>query len=637
MRMRGRFSFYYIAGVLIFFLGLQMMFYPDNAGNQELSYNDFLKKVKHGEVERALIFSDRIIGQFKIKEDSASHVLTEAPSTPWRLRIPSIEDQVDRQFIVSRIPEFDDKELVSLLLNSGVEFRGRFENNSIRNFFLNWILPFLFLMMLWGFIFRRMEAGNPMLDLGRNKAKIQADKSKKPVTFADVAGVDEAVEEVRELVDFLKAPKKYTSLGGKLPKGVLLVGPPGTGKTLLAKAVAGEAAVPFFSLSGSDFVEMFVGVGAARVRDLFNQAKMKAPCIIFIDEIDAIGKSRVQGVAYGGGYDERENTLNQLLVEMDGFDASSGVIIMAATNRPDVLDPALLRPGRFDRQVVIDKPDMRGREAVFKVHTRSLKLGEDVDIKRLAVQTPGFAGAEIANVCNEAAILAVRKNRKNVTMQDFEAAIERVVAGLEKKNKIISEKERKVVAYHESGHAIIGYFTPGADEVQKVSIIPRGVGALGYTLQMPLEDRYLLTKSELLGKIKGLLGGRAAEDIVFGEVSTGASNDLERVHRLVRSMVTVYGMSERLPNLSLVDRSSPGFLGQGHGIEKHSEYVERIIDEEVVAITDRCYQEAKQLLKEKRHLLEKMAKVLLEKEVIGYEEIKQILGKKKCTEEVALA
>jgi cell division protease FtsH len=472
-----------------------------------------------------------------------------------------------------------------------------------------------------------MGPGSPIINLGKNKAKIQAEKPKNPVKFTDVAGVDEAVEEVKELVEFLKNPKKYTQLGGKLPKSVLLVGPPGTGKTLLAKAVAGEADVPFFSLSGSDFVEMFVGVGAARVRDLFNQAKAQAPCIIFIDEIDAIGKSRAQNAVYGG-YDERENTLNQLLVEMDGFDASAGVIIMGATNRPDVLDPALLRPGRFDRQVLVDRPDMKGREQIFKVHTRNLKLSAKVDLKRLAAQTPGFAGAEIANVCNEAAILAVRNNRDEITMSDFEAAIERVIAGLEKKNKIINERERKIVAYHESGHAIVGYYTPGADEVQKVSIVPRGIGALGYTLQMPLEDRYLMSKSELLGKIKGLLGGRAAEELVFNEVSTGASNDLERVAQLARNMIVVYGMSEKLPNISLVNKSNPGFLGQAAGLERRSEYIEKQIDEEVTGIINQCYNEAKELLTEKRDLLEKMAGILLEKEVIGHEEIKQILGKK---------
>ena len=626
MTKREKFTWIYWLLIPVLFYGLQL-FYPDTAGYKELSYKSFLDSVNTSKVERVVILPDRIVGEFRHLKDSTGNDLTKAPQTPWRLRISSIEKQVKRQFVVSRIPDIKDDQLLEVLNRAGVDYKGQFNNNSLRNFFLNWILPLLFFMVLWGSLFRKMGPGSPIINLGKNKAKIQAEKPKNPVKFTDVAGVDEAVEEVKELVEFLKNPKKYTQLGGKLPKGVLLVGPPGTGKTLLAKAVAGEADVPFFSLSGSDFVEMFVGVGAARVRDLFNQAKAQAPCIIFIDEIDAIGKSRAQNAVYGG-YDERENTLNQLLVEMDGFDASAGVIIMGATNRPDVLDPALLRPGRFDRQVLVDRPDMKGREQIFKVHTRNLKLSAKVDLKRLAAQTPGFAGAEIANVCNEAAILAVRNNRDEITMSDFEAAIERVIAGLEKKNKIINERERKIVAYHESGHAIVGYYTPGADEVQKVSIVPRGIGALGYTLQMPLEDRYLMSKSELLGKIKGLLGGRAAEELVFNEVSTGASNDLERVAQLARNMIVVYGMSEKLPNISLVNKSNPGFLGQAAGLERRSEYIEKQIDEEVTGIINQCYNEAKELLTEKRDLLEKMAGILLEKEVISHEEIKQILGKK---------
>jgi len=384
--------------------------------------------------------------------------------------------------------------------------------------------------------------------------------------------------------------------------------------------------VPFFSMSGSDFVEMFVGVGAARVRDLFQQAKEKAPCIIFIDEIDAIGKSRAHSAVVGGGYDERENTLNQLLVEMDGFDPGAGVIIMGATNRPEVLDPALLRPGRFDRQILVDRPDMKGREAIFRVHTRNLKLSDDVDLARLASQTPGFAGAEIANVCNEAALLAARKGREKISMKEFEEAIERIIAGLEKKNKLINEKERRIVAYHESGHAIVGYFTPGAEAVQKVSIVPRGMGALGYTLQMPLEDRYLMSRTELLGKIKGLLGGRAAEELVFGEVSTGAANDLEKVARIARNMVVVYGMSESLPNLSLTRSGGPEFLSEGPVEEKRSERLEQMIDEEVLKIISTCYEEAKELLQEKKELLDRMAGALLEKEVLDFNEIRAMLG-----------
>jgi cell division protease FtsH len=608
------------------------MFFPDRPANQSLTYKEFIHLVDSGRVSRLVILQDKIIGEYKSEKqvaetnaDTTQHAITHAPSTPWRLRIPSIEKQVARQFIVSRIPDFQDPELFTKLKNSDIDFEGRYEDNALRNFFLNWLLPILFFIAIWGFIFRRM-GNHPMLDLGKNKAKIQAEKPENQFKFTDVAGVDEAVEEVRELVDFLKNPQKYTGLGGKLPKGFLLVGPPGTGKTLLAKAVAGEAGVPFFNLSGSDFVEMFVGVGAARVRDLFKQARQQAPCIIFIDEVDAIGKSRAGNTAYSGGYDERENTLNQLLVEMDGFDAGAGVIIIGATNRPEVLDQALLRPGRFDRQVLVDKPDMKGREAIFKVHTRKLKLSSKLDLKQLAAQTPGFAGAEIANVCNEAAILAVRNNRDEVTMSDFEAAIERIIAGLEKKNKLINKKEREIVAYHESGHAIIGYFTPGADQVQKVSIVPRGIGALGYTLQMPLEDRYLMSKSEITGKIKGLLGGRAAEEITFGEVSTGASNDLERVAQLVKNMVTVYGMSEKLPNYSLVNRSMYSFLGQPSGIERRSEYLEKLIDEEINEIINRCYDETRSFLLQRKDLLDKMARELLKKEVLDKDEIQSILG-----------
>ena len=624
MTPREKYSWIYWLSALLVFMGLQWIFFPNTQGTKELTYSQFLDSIRAGKVQRIVFLDKKIIGYLNT-EDSISRNITEAPTAPWRVRIPSVEQQVRKQFVVNRIPHMNEEYLLTELRECGVDFKGHFEDKTLENFFLNWILPFIFLIAVWGYIFRKMGTKNPMLEIGKNKARIMAEKPENPITFKDVAGIDEAVEEVKELVDFLKNPSKYTRLGGKLPKGVLLVGPPGTGKTLLAKAVAGEADVPFFSISGSDFVEIFVEVGAARVRDLFTEAKAHAPCIIFIDEIDAIGKSRAAAV-YGGGYDERENTLNQLLVEMDGFDSSVGVIIIGATNRPEVLDPALLRPGRFDRQIVVDKPDMKGREAIFKVHTANIKLASDVDLKRLAAQTPGFAGAEIANVCNEAAILAVRKNRDAVTMGDFEAAIERVIAGLEKKNKLINEKERKIVAYHESGHAIVGYFTPGADEVQKVSIVPRGIGALGYTMQMPLEDRYLMTESELRGKIKGLLGGRASEEITFGEISTGASNDLERATQLARNMIVVYGMSKKLPNISLVSKSESGFLGHAPGIERRSEYVEKIIDEETTELINSCYEEAKELLNEKKLLLEKMATLLLEKEVINYEEIKQILG-----------
>lgn len=639
MKKQTKFSVWYYVFVIIGLMALQTIFFTGAPPPTEVSYKSFLEELDSAKIAKVVVLPDCIIGEYVADStDATSENITPGPSAPWRFRWDDIEEKSARQFTVNRLPGVEDTELLPAIRAAGVDYSGKIEDNFLRNFILNWILPFGILFLIWGFIFRRMNTGgSSVLNIGKNKAKIYAEDPKNQVTFKDVAGVDEAVEEVREMVEFLKDPKKYTRLGGKLPKGALLVGPPGTGKTLLAKAVAGEAKVPFFSMSGSDFVEMFVGVGASRVRDLFQQAKEKAPCIIFIDEIDAIGKSRSRNATMGGGYDERENTLNQLLVEMDGFDPGSGVIIIGATNRPDVLDSALLRPGRFDRQVLVDKPDLNGRIAIFKVHTKSITLGDDVDLQRLASQTPGFAGAEIANVANEAALLAVRKSKKTVDMIEFEEAIERIIAGLEKKNKLINERERNIVAYHESGHAIIGYFTPGADSVQKVSIVPRGIGALGYTLQMPLEDRYLMTKSELLGKIKGLLGGRAAEEIIFGEISTGASNDLERVAQIARNMVVVYGMSDRLPNLSLVQNNGPNFLGQGANLSRRSEEIERMIDQEVLEMINECYEQTKTLLIEKRELLDAMSGALLEKEVLGYHEIRELLGEQTPTESPEMA
>ena len=627
MEKRTKFSIYYYLIALFMIFSLQWLLFSKPIV-KEISYKQFRDYLDAGKIESVIITPEKIYGRLKAADSTQvadGDKKDFAPVTgkpPWRLDWEEHHRELERQFVVTRL---EDQNLIQDLQKQGVDYRGRITDNWLKNFFLNWILPFFVLFLIWGYIFRRMGSGAQVLNIGKNKAKIYAEDSKNKVTFKDVAGIDEAVEEVKEIVEFLKNPDKYTRLGAKLPKGVLLVGPPGTGKTLLARAVAGEAGVPFFSLSGSDFVEMFVGVGAARVRDLFAEAKAKAPCIIFIDEIDAIGKSRGHGV-YIGGHDERENTLNQLLVEMDGFDASIGIIIMGATNRPDVLDPALLRPGRFDRQILVDRPDLNGRVAIFKVHTRKLVLDENVDLKKLAAQTPGFAGAEIANVCNEAALLASRKGHKKVKMEDFQEAIERVIAGLEKKNKLINEHERKIVAYHESGHAIVGHFTPGADPVQKVSIVPRGMGALGYTLQTPLEDRYLMSRAELLGKIKGLLGGRAAEEVVFGEISTGASNDLEKATRIAREMIVVYGMSKRVPNLSLVEQQQNQFLGQGPGIHRRSEKIEQMIDEEVLEIISQCYEDAKKLLQEKRDRLEEMAQTLLEKEVLTEEDIVRILG-----------
>lgn len=642
MQKRTKFSIWYYLFIISSILLIQSVFFSSTPV-PEISYKEFRDRLAAGKIESVVLTQEKIYGMMRpadsTKHDDANEKAvhqghaTEAAAqkTPWRLRLSALEQKHDelvkRQFTV--IPVEDNK-LVDDLQKRNVDYRGKIETPSFwSNLFFNWIIPFGAMFLIWGFLMRRMGGGGGagVLRIGKSKAQIYEVDPAQRVTFEEVAGLDEAVEEVKEIVNFLKDPKKYTRLGAKLPKGMLLVGPPGTGKTLLARAVAGEAGVPFFSMSGSDFVEMFVGVGAARVRDLFNEAKAKAPCIIFIDELDAVGKNR-GGAVVMGGYDERENTLNQLLTEMDGFTPNLGIILMGATNRPEVLDPALLRPGRFDRQILVDRPDLNGRMQIFQVHTRGLALDAGVDLKRLAAMTPGFAGAEIANVCNEAALLASRTDHPQIVMADFQNAIERIVAGLEKKNKLINPRERKIVAYHESGHAIVGHFTPGADPVQKVSIVPRGISALGYTLQTPLEDRFLMSKTELLGKIKGLLGGRAAEEIVFGEVSTGASNDLERVSKIARDMLTVYGMSTRVPNLSLVERDQPAFLRQGPQLARSSEKIEQMIDEEVLEIIKTCYDEDKQLLNDKRDKLEEMANRLLEKEKIDESDILTILGQR---------
>jgi cell division protease FtsH len=499
------------------------------------------------------------------------------------------------------------------------------EGNAVLGFVLNWVIPIGFMFFLWRFLQKRMaNMGSNVLAVGQNKAVIVAEGDVK-TRFMDVAGVDEAKEELVEVVDFLKNPKKYTDIGGKIPKGVLLVGPPGTGKTLLARAVAGEAGVPFFRMSGAEFVEMFVGVGAARVRDLFRQAREKAPCIVFIDELDAIGKSRISGMA--GGNDEREQTLNQLLVEMDGFDATSGLIILAATNRPDVLDPALLRPGRFDRQVVVDRPDIVGREAIIQIHAKTVKLDPDVNLHKVARSTPGFVGADLANVVNEAALLAVRAGRKRVHQSDFEKAVEKIMTGLEKKSRVMNPEERKVIAYHEAGHAVVAAYTPGADPVQKVTIVPRGFGALGFTLQMPLEDRYIVTQERLIGEIDVLLAGRAAEDIVFGKISTGASNDITRATDIAKRMITDYGMSERYRNMALTKRGSGymGAAGEPMMAREYGEETQRYIDDTVAQTIASRYEEALRLLGEKRPVLEALASELLEKETIDEARFKELV------------
>lgn len=489
---------------------------------------------------------------------------------------------------------------------------------------LGLVVPILLFIGIWLLIMRRMGGGaagggGQIFSIGKSKAQLFDKNTRVSVTFNDVAGLEEAKQEVVEVVDFLKNPKKYTALGGKIPKGVLLVGPPGTGKTLLAKAVAGEAQVPFFSLSGSDFVEMFVGVGASRVRDLFKQAREKAPCIIFIDEIDAVGRQRGKN-AITGGNDERESTLNQLLVEMDGFASDLGIILMAATNRPDVLDPALLRPGRFDRQISVDRPDIIGREQIFKVHLRPLKLSTTVNAKKLAEQTPGFAGAEIANVCNEAALIAARSNKSEIDMQDFQDAIDRVIGGLEKKNKIISPDEKKIVAYHEAGHAIAGWFLESTDPLLKVSIVPRGVAALGYAQYLP-KEQYLYTIEQMTDTMCMTLGGRVAEDIIFGRISTGAQNDLERITKMAYGMVTLYGMNDKVGNVSFYDAR-----GEYQFQKPYSEETARMIDEEVRKIIATAYARTKELLLSKRHELELIAQELLKKEVIYRDDLVRIAG-----------
>lgn len=489
---------------------------------------------------------------------------------------------------------------------------------------LSWLFPIFLIVFLWFFIMRRVGSsmgggpGGQIFNIGKSKASLYDKDTKVTVTFDDVAGLEEAKEEIKEVVDFLKNPKKYTTLGGKIPKGVLLVGPPGTGKTLIAKAMAGEAQVPFFSISGSDFVEMFVGVGASRVRDLFRQAREKAPCIIFIDEIDAIGRARGKNMMQSN--DERENTLNQLLVEMDGFGGDTGVIMLAATNRPDVLDSALLRPGRFDRQISIDKPDLKGREAIFKVHLKSIKVAKEVTPEKLSAQTPGFAGAEIANVCNEAALIAARRGKKEVDLQDFNDAVDRAIGGLEKKNKIISPDEKKIIAYHEAGHAICGWFLEYADPLVKVTIIPRGIAALGFAQYLP-KEQYLYRTEQLLDSICTTLGGRAAEEIIFGKVSTGAQNDLQRVTQLAYAMVTVYGMNDRVGNVSFYDPQNDNPFNK-----PYSDDTAKVIDEEVRKIIDGCYKRTVELLKDKRNELEILAQELLKKEILYRSDLETLIG-----------
>ncbi|WP_415062599.1 ATP-dependent zinc metalloprotease FtsH [Bdellovibrio sp.] len=528
-----------------------------------------------------------------------------------------------KQFITARL----EPDLVKDLEGSGVSYTRQVESTIFRDL-LSWVLPALIFVGIWIYFARKMyDKGGVggLMSVGKSRAKLYAETDVK-TTFEDVAGVDEAKEELKEVVEFLKNPEEYSRLGARMPKGILLIGPPGTGKTLLAKAVAGEAKVSFFSISGSEFVELFVGVGAARVRDLFEQARKQAPCIIFIDELDALGKMRAPGMI-SGGHDEKEQTLNQLLAELDGFDTKSGVILLAATNRPEVLDPALLRAGRFDRQVLVDRPDKLGREAILKVHLKKIKLHEQVNIEHIAALTPGFTGADLANLVNESALAATRRKSTIVEEDDFLVAIERIVAGLEKKNRILNPKEKKTVAYHEMGHALVGCALPGADKVQKISIIPRGIGSLGYTIQRPLEDRYLMTKQELLNKMSVLLGGRVAESLVFGEISTGAADDLVKVSNIAEALVTRYGMSSSLGNRVFEQQQSPFLEGAypSYPRREYSEESSRIIDMEIKKMIEEATLTTKRILEANRSLLEKGAELLLEKETLAENEIKDLI------------
>jgi len=621
LKQRTQFSLVYLIIAFIVLLMVQSWLLAPRA--VEIPMSRFLQLVREDKVEKVSLTDKEIRGVLK---PGALPAPAAGPGERVRQLLGS--EGGPTVFTTTRIPGVEDSALVKELEQHRVEFSGKIETTLLRDLIFGWVLPLGVMVAIWFFLMRRMGGGaTQALSFGRSKAKIY-DRKELKTTFADVAGVDEATAELVEVVDFLRNPKKYQRLGGRIPKGVLLVGPPGTGKTLLARAVAGEADVPFFFMSGSEFVEMFVGVGAARVRDLFEQAKEKAPCIIFIDELDAIGKTRAGAVGFVGGHDEREQTLNQLLAEMDGFDSSKGVIIMAATNRPEVLDAALMRAGRFDRQVVVDKPDVKGREAILKIHARNVSLAPAVDLRLIAARTPGFAGADLANIVNEAALLAARKGKDAVEMADLEEAIDRVVAGLEKRSRVLSVKERDIVAHHEMGHALVAASVEHADPVHKVSIIPRGIAALGMTYQRPVEDRYLLTRSELEDRIAVMLGGRVAEEIVYGEVSTGAHNDLERATDLARLMVTRYGMSERLGPLTFGDDQRGQFLrGAGFPVERdYSEETARVIDEEVRAIVERSLARVRGLLGAKKAVLLRGAEELKTRETLEGEPLRRLLA-----------
>ncbi|GAB4235018.1 MAG: ATP-dependent zinc metalloprotease FtsH [Ekhidna sp.] len=621
---RPGFQGWLIGGLLALIIAFTV--FSNDSGMVTTTFRSFEKMVRSNDVQKIVLVKNQDFIEVTLKPEALSNtkykieleqnqsILNRGNGPHYKVEIVSVEKFArDFEELMADIPEdqrFDYK----------IEERGDYTN-----FLFNWGFLILLIFGFW-FLMRRMTGGGgpggQIFNIGKSRASLFDAENKVKITFADAAGLEEAKEEIREIVDFLKNPSKFTKLGGKIPKGALLVGPPGTGKTLLAKAVAGEAGVPFFTLSGSDFVEMFVGVGAARVRDLFKQAKEKAPCIVFIDEIDAIGRSRGRGQMPGSN-DERENTLNSLLVEMDGFSTDAGVIILAATNRPDVLDSALLRPGRFDRQISIDKPDIIGREAIFKVHLKPIQLSKDVDPKKLAAQTPGFAGAEIANVCNEAALIAARKDKKKVDMQDFQDAIDRVIGGLEKKNKLISPEEKKIVAYHEAGHAVAGWFLEHADPLVKVSIVPRGVAALGYAQYLP-KEQFLYQTEQLMDEMCMALGGRAAEDIVFGKISTGALSDLERITKLAYSIVTVYGMNDKIGNVSFYDSKQSDY----NFTKPYSDATAELIDKEVKALIDKAYDRTKKLLLSKKKELEILAQELLKREIIFQSDLEGLIGKR---------
>jgi cell division protease FtsH len=589
------FTFLYFIIAFIAIIVINSYIYKSEVSN--IPYSDFKELITKGKISDVTIDTDTVTGTV------------------------TLDNGKKTKFLTSRV---EDPDLAKDLQKNNVKFAGYYENKIFKAL-ISWVLPFAIIFLIWNFLMKRMGgAPSSVLNFGKSRGKIYGEDEIK-ITFDDVAGVDEAKEELKEIIEYLRTPEKFTDIGGRIPKGILLVGPPGTGKTLLAKAVAGEAKAPFFSMSGSDFVEMFVGVGASRVRDLFAQAQEKAPCIIFIDELDALGKAR--GMNPLSSHDEREQTLNQLLAEMDGFDTKAGVIIMGATNRPEILDPALLRAGRFDRHVLVDRPDIKGREEILGVHIRGVKIGKGVDLKVVAARTPGFVGADLANLVNEAALLSARKNKSAVGMEEFEEAIDRLIAGLEKKKRVMNKKEKEIVAYHETGHALVAEFLHTTDPVHKISIIPRGISALGYTLQLPTEDRYLMTKQELLDRLCVLLGGRVAEETIFGEISTGAHNDLARATDIAKSMVKEYGMSDKLGYVTFEGNRKPVFLdvGPSFGSKDYSEETAREIDNEIKRIVDESYMRVKTLLGERRLLLEKVALTLLEKETIEGDDLRVLI------------